>query len=188
MKKGKLLSSKTLCETPIFRVTWDHALDPENFEIKRAIIHHGGSAVMLPVDARSRILLVRQYRLPAEDYLWELPAGRVDPGETVFQAARRELREETGLSAKKWKKLAAFYVSPGFLGEMMTIYAATQLTQGERAHADDERITLRWFTRAEIEKSIRSGRIRDAKTIIGALLWFQDKRAKRAKPRRGGSR
>ena len=80
---------------------------------------------MMAVDDRRRILLVRQYRLPARDYFWELPAGRVDPGETVLQAARRELREETGLrEATRWQNSPAFFVSPGFLAEKMTIYLA----------------------------------------------------------------
>jgi ADP-ribose pyrophosphatase len=188
MKKGKLLHSKPLCETPVFRVSWDRALDPENFEIQRAIIHHDGSAVAMPVDDKGRILLVRQYRLPAHDYLWELPAGRRDAGESIFQAARRELREETGLVARHWTKLTTFYASPGFLRETMTIYAATGLVQGDRAHVDDERLTLRWFTRREIEQAIRTGRIQDAKTIIGPMLWFRGKRTSRAKPGRGGSR
>ena len=94
----KLLSSEERYRTPIFWVTQDHALDPDGFEIHRAIVQHHGSAVMLPVDARGRILLVRQYRLPARRYLWELPAGRLDPGATVLKAARRALAAETGLS------------------------------------------------------------------------------------------
>ena len=104
----KLISSKEITRTPIFWVTLDRALDPDGVEIKRAIVQHLGSAVMMPVDDRHRILLVRQYRLPARRYLWELPAGRVDPGETLLQAARRELAEETGYRARHWKKLAAF--------------------------------------------------------------------------------
>src|ERR1700756_5357474 len=111
----KLISSTEICTTPIFHVTMDRALDPDGFEIKRAIVQHAGSAVMMPVDERGRILLVKQYRLPARQYLWELPAGRMDPGETVLQAAKRELQEETGYRAKKWKKIAEFYASPGFL-------------------------------------------------------------------------
>src|ERR1700730_3742048 len=111
----KLLSSKEITKTRLFTVTKEHSVDPAAFEIKRAIVHHGGSAVMMPVDKKNRILLVKQYRLPAQQYLWELPAGRLDPGETPLKAAKRELVEETGYKAKKWKKLAEFYASPGFL-------------------------------------------------------------------------
>src|SRR6516164_9356061 len=136
----KTISSKELIRTPIFHVTFDHAVDPDGFEIKRAIVQHSGSAVMMPVDDRKRILLVRQYRLPAGRYLWELPAGRLDKGETALQAARRELIEETGYRAKSWKKIAEFYPSPGFLAEKMTIYLATSLTEGEKTPMEDERI------------------------------------------------
>src|ERR1035437_11148671 len=111
----KLISSEEICRTPIFWVTQDCAVDPGGFEIKRAIVQHGGSAVMMPVDAKGRVLLVRQYRLPARAYLGELPAGTVDPGEKPLQTARRELVEETGYRARKWTKLAEFYPSPGFL-------------------------------------------------------------------------
>lgn len=167
----KIISSKKLLETPIFTVSEDDALDPDGFEIKRAIVHHGGSAVMMPVDERSRILLVRQYRLPAQQYLWELPAGRLDPGETPMQAARRELIEETGYRAKKWKKIAEFYASPGFLAEKMTIYLATGLTAGEQKPMEDERIETRWFSSVELDRAIESGKILDAKTQIGFLKW-----------------
>lgn len=175
----KLISSKELIETPIFRVTFDHALDPDGFEIKRAIVQHGGSAVMMPVDDRGRILLVRQYRLPARQYLWELPAGRVDKGETVLQAAKRELGEETGYRAKKWSKLAMFWPSPGFLAEKMTIFLATELTPGEQHVMEDERIETRWFTSRELDKLIGDGKIPDAKTQIGFLTW---KRHRRVRP------
>src|SRR5579859_1400138 len=97
----KLISSTEIAKTPIFRVTLDRAVDPDGFEIKRAIVQHEGSAVMMPVDDRGRILLVRQFRLPARQYLWELPAGRVDKGESVLKAAKRELVEETGYRAKR---------------------------------------------------------------------------------------
>ena len=79
-KTMKLISSKELLETPIFSVTEDRAVDPDGFEIKRAIVQHGGSAVMMPVDEKDRVLLVRQYRLPAKAFMWELPAGRLDAG------------------------------------------------------------------------------------------------------------
>jgi ADP-ribose pyrophosphatase len=167
----KLISSKEITSNRIFTVTQDHALDPSGFEIKRAIVQHRGSAVIMPVDEKKRILLVRQYRLPARQYLWELPAGTVDPGEKPLQTARRELAEETGLRARKIQKLAEFYPSPGFLTEKMTIYLATDLTQGKATPMDDERIETKWFAASEIDKLIRAGKILDAKTNIGFLRW-----------------
>lgn len=166
----KLISSTELIHTPIFSVTSDRAVDPDGFEIKRAIVQHGGSAVMMPIDKR-RILLVRQFRLPARRYMWELPAGRVDEGETTLQAAKRELVEETGLRAKKWAKLAEFFPSPGFLAEKMTIYTARDLTHGKSTPMDDERIETKWFSAPQIDKLIQSGKIIDAKTMIGFLRW-----------------
>jgi ADP-ribose pyrophosphatase len=125
----------------------------------------------MPVDHRNRVLLVKQYRLPAFQYLWELPAGRVDAGETVLQAARRELAEETGCRAKKMIKLTDMWASPGFLAERMTIYLATGLTQGKQTPMEDERIETRWFTVKELDKLISTGKITDAKTMVGFLKW-----------------
>jgi ADP-ribose pyrophosphatase len=174
----KTISSKELLRTPIFSVTWDHALDPDGFEIKRAIVQHQGSAVVMPVDARGRVLLVKQYRLPARRYMWELPAGRVDKGESVQRAARRELAEETGYRARSLKKLAEFYASPGFLAEKMTIFLATGLTAGNSTPMEDERIETRWFTAREIDRLIRTGKVLDAKTMIGFLRWQRYLRGK----------
>jgi ADP-ribose pyrophosphatase len=167
----KLISSVPKYKNKLFSVTQDHAVDPSGFEIHRAIVQHPGSAVMMAVDSRKRILLVRQYRLPARAYLWELPAGRLDKGETPLQAARRELIEETGYRAKHWKKLVTFYPSPGYVAEKMTIFLATGLTACEATPMDDERIETRWFTSAEIEQAIRSGKIVDGKTMLGYFSW-----------------
>ena len=180
----KLISSEEICRTPIFWVTMDRAVEPGGFEIKRAIVQHAGSAVIMPVDAQERVLLVRQYRLPARAYMWELSAGRVDPGETPLQAAKRELIEETGFRARKWLKLGAFFASPGYVAERMTIYAARDLTAGEATPMEDERIETRWFPMREIAAMIESGRIQDAKTIGGYALW----QMKRGATRSGGKR
>jgi ADP-ribose pyrophosphatase len=169
----KTISSEELICTPIFTVTMDRAFDPDGFEIKRAIVQHPGSAVVMPVDRGKRVLLVRQYRLPVGKYLWELPAGKVDEGETPLQAARRELKEETGYRARKWEKLAIFYPSPGFLAEKMTIYLAHDLTEGVKTPMEDERIETKWFTAKEIDELIRSYKIIDAKTQIGFMKWHR---------------
>ena len=177
----KLISSEKLLETSIFSVTQDQAVDPDGFEIKRAIVQHGGSAVMMPVDDKNRILLVKQYRLPARSFLWELPAGRVDKGETVLQSAKRELREETGYKARKWTKLASFWVSPGFLSEKMTIFVAEELTEGDQEPMEDERIQMQWFRAKDLDDMVESGKIQDAKTIVGFLAWRRYLMGKRAK-------
>jgi len=174
----KLISSNELLSTEIFRVTMDHALDPDGFEIKRAIVQHSGSAVIMPVDHRSRVLLVRQYRLPVRESLWELPAGRLDPGETVLQAARRELREETGFVARKWTRLGMFVPSPGFLAEKMTIYLATDLKEGEAEPMEDERIEKKWFPFNELGRLIAKNRIIDGKTMLGFFLYRELRKRK----------
>jgi len=168
----KIISSKQVYDCGLFRVTEDVAVDPKTkFQIKRSVVRHVGSAVMMAVDDRKRVLLVRQYRLPAAKYLWELPAGRLDPGEKPLQAAKRELKEETGYTAGKWSKLASYWASPGFVAERMTIFLADDLTAGQATPMDDERIEARWFKRKELAKMIAEGGIEDAKTMVGFLRW-----------------
>jgi ADP-ribose pyrophosphatase len=167
----KIISSKEAYSCKVFHVTEDEATDGKGYDIRRSIVRHAGSAVMMAVDDKKRILLVRQYRLPAAKYLWELPAGKIDEGETAAQAAKRELIEETGYRAKTWKKLAEFYPSPGYVSEKMTIFLATGLTEGEAQPMDDERIEKRWFSKKELTEWIRRNKIVDAKTMIGFLHW-----------------
>lgn len=172
----KIVSSNEVYKCSLFRVTEDEATDPSGFHIKRSIVRHLGSAVMMAVDEKNRILLVRQFRLPAAKDLWELPAGRMDKGEKPLQTARRELKEETGYTAHKWQKLAVFWPSPGYVGEKMTIFLATGLTPGEAQPMEDERIECRWFKRKELDKMIQDGKIEDGKTMIGFLTWMRYKR------------
>ncbi|HYW47185.1 MAG TPA: NUDIX hydrolase [Bryobacteraceae bacterium] len=170
----KITSSREVYKCNLFRVTEDKAKDRKTgFEIHRSVVRHAGSAVMMAVDEKKRVLLVRQYRLPAGKDLWELPAGRLDAGEKPLQAARRELIEETGYRARKWTRLASFFVSPGYVQERMTIYLAEDLTAGEATPMDDERIQTRWFPRKELADMIRKGKIEDAKTMLGFFLFHQ---------------
>jgi ADP-ribose pyrophosphatase len=167
----KIISSKQVYDCGLFRVTEDYAEDPKSgFKMKRCVVRHIGSAVVMPVDEKNRVLLVRQYRLPAERYLWELPAGRLDPGETPLQAAKRELGEETGYKARDWKKIASFWVSPGYVEERMTIYRASDLKEGAASPMEDEKIEMEWFTRKQIADMIAKGTIQDAKTMLGFLM------------------
>lgn len=168
----KITSSHEVYKCNLFQVTEDEAIDKKaGFQIKRSVVRHAGSAVMMAVDDKKRILLVRQYRLPADAYLWELPAGKLDAGEKPLQAAKRELVEETGYKAKTWTKLASFFVSPGYVQERMTIYLAKDLTPGEATPMEDERIEAKWFKHKEVAKMIDSGEIDDAKTIVGYYRW-----------------
>ncbi len=168
----KIISSKEILKNKLFRVVDEVATDPSGFEIHRSIVRHPGSAVMLPVDSRERVLLVKQFRLPAEQDLWEIPAGRIDPGETAEETAKRELREETGYSAGRLVPLVSFWASPGYVDEKMNLFLALDLTEGKQEPMDDERIEIRWFEKQELGDMIRRGEIKDGKTLIAYFLWL----------------
>lgn len=160
--------------TPVFEVHESVARDSRGREMKRSIVSHAGSAVAMPMDPDGRVLLVSQYRMPIDEKLWELPAGRIDPGETPLAAAKRELAEETGIHARKWKKLVVLYPSPGFLAEKMHIYLATDLRFGRQSLQEEEDLEMRWFTRDDLEAKIAKGRLRDAKTLTSLLLTWRN--------------
>ena len=167
----KVTRKREVYRSKIFTVMEEVAKDPSGFVIDRAIVRHHGSAVMMALDDRNRVLLVKQFRLPAERDLWEIPAGRLDPGENPLAAAKRELAEETGYTAKKWKKMASWWPSPGFLSEKMHLFLARDLTRGQANPMEDERIEARWFKKKDLDKLIRDGKIEDGKTLIAFLLW-----------------
>jgi ADP-ribose diphosphatase len=172
----KIISSKEILRNKLFTITDEIAHDPDGFEIHRNIVRHPGSAVMMAIDASERILLVKQFRLPAEQELWELPAGRLDPGETSLEAAKRELLEETGYKAARWQKLVSFWPSPGYVGEKMDIFLALDLTPGEQKPMEDERITVQWFRISEVASMVRKGEIQDGKTLIGYYTWLDGRK------------
>src|SRR5580698_1471137 len=172
--KVRLLSSRTVYRGPVFTITTDHVQEPGGIEVRRDVIHHSGSVVVLAVDnsaATPRVLLERQYRHAASDYLWEIPAGRIDPGEQELQAAKRELLEETGYSAAKWRRILKFYASPGFVAETMSVFLATGLRAGEAQPEEDEIIYKRMVPLPAALRMVIRGTIRDAKTI-SSVLWL----------------
>jgi ADP-ribose pyrophosphatase len=181
-KRGvKVLDSKMTFRGRVFHVTSDRVLEPNGVTATRDVIRHSGSVVILPVEygeAEPRILLERQYRYAANQYMWELPAGRIDPGETPLAGAKRELLEETGYKARHWRRFLFFYPSPGFLDETMTVFLASGLTPGEAQPEEDEKIEHRLVPISRVAAMIRSGKIRDGKTIAAALLFRQQQLTK----------
>ena len=187
-KKARLIFSRTVYQGPVFWVTTDHVQEPGGVETRRDLIHHSGSVVVLAVDdsrATPRVLLERQYRHAAGDYLWELPAGRIDPGEDDLKAAQRELLEETGYTATKWRRILKFFASPGFVAETMSVYLATGLHAGKAQPEDDEIIYKRMVPLPTAVRMVLNGTIRDAKTI-SSVLWLDHVQRTAAKQRRSG--
>ncbi len=171
----KVLSSKVPFRGKVFSVTSDRVLEPNGVSAVRDVVRHSGSVVVLAIDETQReprVLLERQYRYAARDYLWEIPAGRIDGKEKPLAAAKRELREETGYTAKSWSKALFFYPSPGFMDETMTVFLAQGLKAGEAEPEADERIDYALVPLTQVVALIMSGKIRDGKTIA-AVLWFQ---------------
>jgi len=177
-KLARIVSSKKVFSGPIFTVVSQQVEEPDGVHVRRDVVQHPGSIVILAVDERGgkepRVLLERQYRHAAGARLWELPAGSLEPGEDKLAAAKRELLEETGYTAGKWQKALYFYVSPGFLTESMQVYLAHGLTKGTAQPEEDERIAVRFFPLRQAVKMATSGKIIDAKTIA-PILWLQDK-------------
>ena len=176
--KVRVLSSRTVYRGPVFTITTDHVQEPGGVRVRRDLIHHSGSVVILAVDQSDKagsvphVLLERQYRHAAGAYLWELPAGRIDPGEEALKAAKRELMEETGYTAKHWRRILKFYASPGFMAETMAIFLATGLREGIAHPEADEIIFKKLVPLPEVVRMVMSGKIHDGKTISG-VLWLQ---------------
>ncbi|HYV09620.1 MAG TPA: NUDIX hydrolase [Pyrinomonadaceae bacterium] len=165
----KILSSQKVFDGRVFKVTVDTVVEGE-LTYQRDVVHHPGSAVIVPVHDDGTVVLVRQYRHPAVRYLLELPAGTLDDGERPEAGAARELEEELGLIAEGLDKLSEFFVSPGFLEEKMWVYLATGLTEGKPQPDEDEVLDVVRLPIGDALEMITSGEIQDAKTIIGLIL------------------
>ena len=173
---AELLSSEVVFECSLFKVRHDKLIEPGGKHSERDVIRHNGSVVILALDnSKSKkdpwIVIERQYRHAANQFLWELPAGKLDAGEAPVAGAQRELEEETGYRAKKWKPLVEYYASPGFLGESMLVFTAEGLIPGDAHPEDDEQIEIRLVKLSDVLKMIEKGAILDGKTLTSVLLY-----------------
>ena len=165
----KVVDTKTIFRGRVIEVSVDKVSEGE-LTYEREVVHHAGSAVIVPVFDDGTIALVRQYRHPAQRYLLEVPAGTLERGEAPEKGAARELEEELGLVCGRLKKLSEFFVSPGFCEEKMWVYLATELTETEQRLEDDEVIEVVRIPFSQALSMITTGEIEDAKTIIGVML------------------
>lgn len=173
-KTARVLSQRLVYSGPAFWVTSDRIEEPSGIRVLREVVRHPGSVVILATLKRSGetfVLLERQYRHAAESYLWELPAGRIDKGEKPIGAAKRELLEETGYTARSWKKILKFFASPGFVAEPMTVFWARDLKAGPAQPEEDEVIEQHLVPLRKAVKMVLDHTICDAKTIA-SILWL----------------
>jgi len=186
VETAQIVSSEVVYTGPLFRILHDKLIEPGGRASERDIIRHNGSVVILAIDnSKSKkdpyIVIERQYRHAANQFLWELPAGKLDPGEDALAGAKRELAEETGYAAKKWKPMVEYYASPGFLGESMKVFLAEGLVAGDAHPEDDEEIEFRLVRLSELLKVIDKGAILDGKTLTSVLLYARRTGRKRKK-------
>ena len=165
----KIISSQKVFSGRVFNVTVDTVREGE-LTYQREVVHHHGSAVILPVFDDGTVALVRQYRHPAVRYLLEAPAGTLADGERPEDGAARELQEELGLTAGRLEKLSEFFVSPGFCEEKMWVFLATELTEGQQNPEEDEVLEVIRLPIDDALEMISSSEIQDAKTIIALVL------------------
>ena len=185
---ARVLQSTEVFRGPLFRVQRDAIEEPTGKKVTRDVIRHGGSAVILAVDRRKNrkdplVLIERQFRHAAQHYMYEAPAGKMEPGEDELESAKRELLEETGYRAKKWSRLVRYFASPGFLGEWMQVFLAEDLTAGKAEPEDDESIELQFVPLSELLKLIDEGKILDGKTLI-AVMYYARKSGKKRKKKK----
>jgi ADP-ribose pyrophosphatase len=171
----EVLSSTLSYEGPLFRVYTDDILE-KGRELTRDVIRHNGSVVILAVDDKESkrdpmIVMERQYRHAAREFLLEVPAGKMEEGEDALAAAKRELLEETGFKAKRWRKMIRYFASPGFLGEFMQVFIAEGLALGDAQPEYDEQIEIEMMPLSRLLKMIDEGKIHDGKTLISVMLY-----------------
>jgi ADP-ribose pyrophosphatase len=169
----KRLDRRVVYTGKVFDLIVDQVEYPSGNKGIREIAHHPGGAVAVPILDDGRVLLVQQLRYPFGKHIYELPAGKLSPGEDPQAAAARELEEETGYVAESLEHLSSIYTTPGFCDEELHIFLATKLQQSPRGHRREEgefSMTIHPMLLHEAIAMVEAGEIRDAKTIIGLLL------------------
>jgi len=168
--ENKFLSSTYIYKGKIIKLRQDKVKLPDGKETTREIIEHPGAVVILALADDQKIIMIRQFRVAANEVLWELPAGKVEDGEDLVRCAKRELEEETGYYPRKIKKLLSFFSTPGFCNERLTLFLAEDLEERSKNEDDDEFIQVKSLKISEVLKMIKGNVIKDAKTIIGILF------------------
>ncbi|MBI2619263.1 MAG: NUDIX hydrolase [Ignavibacteriales bacterium] len=169
----KILKSETRYTGKVFDLIVDEIEYPSGNRGIREVARHPGGAVVVPMLDDSTLLLIRQFRYPTREMLYEVPAGKLNEGEDPLQCAKRELEEETGFTATSFRKLTAIYTTPGFCNEQLHLYLATGLTEtdhGQQLEEGEQNLTLERVPFARAITMIESGAIVDSKTICGILL------------------
>jgi ADP-ribose pyrophosphatase len=181
---AQILSSEMLYQGPVFGLRRDEVIEPTGLRTKREVITHPGSVVVLPVLPDGRIVMIQQYRHATRQYLWELVAGRMEPGEDPKEAAARELAEETGYKTKKMRVFLDVFPTPGFLEERMFLLLASDVRPGQASPEEDEKIISAIYSPKQLEEMIRLGKLHDAKSIAGLLYYFRFLASKRKNRRK----
>jgi ADP-ribose pyrophosphatase len=169
---AEILGSEVIYQGPVFGLRRDRVVEPSGVRTTREVITHPGSVVVLPVLGNGKIVMIRQYRHATRQYLWELVAGRKEPEETPEEGAARELLEETGYRAKRFKVFLDVFPTPGFLEERMYLLLAEGLTAGEAEPEEDEKIEVKAYGLKELQQMMKKGELRDAKSIAGILYYL----------------
>ena len=177
----RVLSHRRVYDGKILALELDEIQEEGGAKALREVVRHRGSVAALPVDDEGRLVLVRQYRHPIGEALWEVPAGILEKGESPEQAVRRELEEEVGRRPGHLEPWAVFHPTPGFCDEVLHLFRATRLEETPVHRDEDEVLEVKWYTLDDARGLLRAGGLKDAKTII-ALLMESERRA--AKPRR----
>ena len=173
MAEEKTLSSQLIYQGRAVKLRVDTVVRPDGRETTREIVEHSDCVAIVALDGNDNVLLVNQFRKPAEKELLEIPAGGIEPGEDPVATVQRELQEETGYRSGRVERMGGFYSAPGYCTEYLYLYLATELTPSQLYAEDTDEIELVPVPLSQIPELIASGRICDAKSIAGLLTFLE---------------